>query len=144
MKIYLDDERATPPGWVRAYRPSEVIALLETGQVMAVGTAATTTTEAGFPQGRRDASTIASASGTAPLISLFLIDRWRGTVVPPVDQTMLMVNHSPTLTVPAVLLSSLYVLAPIGESSGRVVLLTAGSAATAYPSHAILHCCLRD
>jgi hypothetical protein len=33
MKVYLDDERAAPPGWVRAYWPSEVIALLETGQV---------------------------------------------------------------------------------------------------------------
>ncbi|MFL6658149.1 MAG: cyclic-phosphate processing receiver domain-containing protein [Massilia sp.] len=33
MKVYLDDERATPDGWVRAYWPDEVIALLETGQV---------------------------------------------------------------------------------------------------------------
>lgn len=28
MKIYLDDERKTPVGWVRAYWPDEVIALL--------------------------------------------------------------------------------------------------------------------
>jgi hypothetical protein len=34
MRVYLDDERATPDGWVRTYWPSEVIALLETGQVV--------------------------------------------------------------------------------------------------------------
>ncbi|KAF0814842.1 hypothetical protein IGB42_00897 [Andreprevotia sp. IGB-42] len=33
MKVFLDDERATPDGWVRTYWPEEVIALLETGQV---------------------------------------------------------------------------------------------------------------
>jgi hypothetical protein len=33
MRVFLDDERATPDGWVRAYWPSEVIALLETGAV---------------------------------------------------------------------------------------------------------------
>jgi hypothetical protein len=33
MRVYLDDERQTPEGWVRAYWPSEVIALLETGNV---------------------------------------------------------------------------------------------------------------
>lgn len=33
MKVYLDDERATPPGWHRVYWPDEAIALLETGQV---------------------------------------------------------------------------------------------------------------
>lgn len=33
MKVYLDDERATPPGWIRAYWPEEVIELLKTGQV---------------------------------------------------------------------------------------------------------------
>jgi len=33
MKIYLDDERITPEGWVRAYWPQEVIALLEQGGV---------------------------------------------------------------------------------------------------------------
>ncbi len=33
MKVYLDDERPTPAGWVRAYWPQEVIALLQTGQV---------------------------------------------------------------------------------------------------------------
>lgn len=33
MKVYLDDERPTPAGWVRAYWPQEVIALLVTGQV---------------------------------------------------------------------------------------------------------------
>ncbi len=33
MKVFLDDERSTPPGWIRAYWPSEVIELLRTGQV---------------------------------------------------------------------------------------------------------------
>ena len=33
MKVYLDDERATPDGWHRVYWPDEAIALLETGQV---------------------------------------------------------------------------------------------------------------
>ncbi|MDZ7890873.1 MAG: cyclic-phosphate processing receiver domain-containing protein [Rhodoferax sp.] len=33
MRIYLDDERATPEGWTRCYWPDEVIALLQTDQV---------------------------------------------------------------------------------------------------------------
>lgn len=33
MKLFLDDERDTPAGWVRAYWPDEVISLLETGLV---------------------------------------------------------------------------------------------------------------
>ncbi|RFP12690.1 MULTISPECIES: cyclic-phosphate processing receiver domain-containing protein [unclassified Duganella] len=33
MRIYLDDERTTPEGWVRTYWPEEVIALLEQGGV---------------------------------------------------------------------------------------------------------------
>ena len=33
MKVYLDDVRPTPEGWVRAYWPDEVIKLLETGLV---------------------------------------------------------------------------------------------------------------
>lgn len=33
MKVFLDDERATPEGWVRTFWPEEVIALLQTGQV---------------------------------------------------------------------------------------------------------------
>lgn len=33
MRVYLDDERATPKGWVRVYWPAEAIELLETGQV---------------------------------------------------------------------------------------------------------------
>jgi len=33
MRVYLDDERTTPEGWVRAYWPEEAIALLETGRV---------------------------------------------------------------------------------------------------------------
>lgn len=33
MKVYLDDERNTPTGWVRAFWPEEVIILLETGHV---------------------------------------------------------------------------------------------------------------
>jgi hypothetical protein len=33
MRVYLDDERVTPPGWRRVYWPDEAIALLETGEV---------------------------------------------------------------------------------------------------------------
>ena len=30
MKVYLDDERATPEGWTRVYWPSEAIELVKT------------------------------------------------------------------------------------------------------------------
>lgn len=33
MKVYLDDERQTPDGWVRVYWPDEAIELLQTGRV---------------------------------------------------------------------------------------------------------------
>ncbi len=33
MRVYLDDERKTPEGWVRVYWPDEAIALLEGGGV---------------------------------------------------------------------------------------------------------------
>ena len=33
MKVYLDDERPTPSGWIRVYWPDEAIELLKTGQV---------------------------------------------------------------------------------------------------------------
>ena len=33
MKVYLDDERTEPDGWVRVYWPDEAIALLKTGKV---------------------------------------------------------------------------------------------------------------
>lgn len=33
MKVFLDDERATPPGWTRAYWSDEVIEFLSTGTV---------------------------------------------------------------------------------------------------------------
>ena len=33
MRVYLDDERVTPDGWIRGYWPEEAIALLESGQV---------------------------------------------------------------------------------------------------------------
>lgn len=33
MKVYLDDERDTPDGWVRTYTAKETIDLLKTGQV---------------------------------------------------------------------------------------------------------------
>jgi hypothetical protein len=33
MKVFLDDERATPEGWIRVYWPSEAIELLKTGAV---------------------------------------------------------------------------------------------------------------
>lgn len=31
MKVFLDDERRTPEGWVRVYWPDEAIALLHAG-----------------------------------------------------------------------------------------------------------------
>ena len=34
VKVFLDDERATPEGWVRVYWPDEAITLLEAGQVV--------------------------------------------------------------------------------------------------------------
>ena len=33
MRVFLDDERGTPEGWVRVYWPQEAIALLESGRV---------------------------------------------------------------------------------------------------------------
>lgn len=33
MKVFLDDERQTPEGWVRVYWPDEAIALLRSGEV---------------------------------------------------------------------------------------------------------------
>lgn len=33
MKVFLDDERETPDGWVRVYWPDEAISLLESGTV---------------------------------------------------------------------------------------------------------------
>ena len=33
MKVYLDDERQTPDGWVRVFWPEEAIELLKSGQV---------------------------------------------------------------------------------------------------------------
>lgn len=33
MKVYLDDEREAPEGWVRVYWPFQVIELLKTGEV---------------------------------------------------------------------------------------------------------------
>lgn len=33
MKLFLDDERPTPEGWVRVYWPDDAIRLLETGNV---------------------------------------------------------------------------------------------------------------
>jgi len=33
VKVYLDDERPTPPGWTHARWPDEIIALLATGNV---------------------------------------------------------------------------------------------------------------
>lgn len=34
MKVYLDDERQTPEGWIRTYTVSETIALLETREIV--------------------------------------------------------------------------------------------------------------
>ncbi len=33
MRVFLDDERTTPEGWVRVFWPDEAIRLLETGEV---------------------------------------------------------------------------------------------------------------
>lgn len=33
MRVFFDDERTTPAGWVRVYWPEEAIQLLETGEV---------------------------------------------------------------------------------------------------------------
>ena len=33
MNVYLDDERETPAGWLRAYWPDEVVAFLKSGKV---------------------------------------------------------------------------------------------------------------
>ena len=33
MRVFLDDERSTPDGWVRVYWPEEAIALLKLGLV---------------------------------------------------------------------------------------------------------------
>ena len=33
MRVFLDDERPTPDGWVRVFWTSETIALLQTGMV---------------------------------------------------------------------------------------------------------------
>lgn len=33
MRVYLDDERKTPVGWIRVYWPQEAIDLLKTGNV---------------------------------------------------------------------------------------------------------------
>ena len=34
IKVYLDDERKTPEGWIRTFWPDEVIELLKTNQVV--------------------------------------------------------------------------------------------------------------
>ena len=36
MKIYLDDERQAPEGWLQARWPEEVVELLKTGKVEAI------------------------------------------------------------------------------------------------------------
>jgi len=36
MKVYLDDERSTPDGWIRVYWPDEAIELLKTGKVQEI------------------------------------------------------------------------------------------------------------
>lgn len=33
MKVYLDDKRETPDGWIRVYWPNEAIEILKTGKV---------------------------------------------------------------------------------------------------------------
>lgn len=36
MKVFLDDERQTPEGWVRVYWPDEAIELLDSGDVVEI------------------------------------------------------------------------------------------------------------
>ena len=36
MKVYLDDERETPQGWIRVYWPDEAIELLRSGEVIEI------------------------------------------------------------------------------------------------------------
>lgn len=36
MKVFLDDERNTPDGWVRVFWPDEAIELLATGEVVEI------------------------------------------------------------------------------------------------------------
>lgn len=36
LRVFLDDERTTPEGWVRVYWPNEAIELLETGAVVEI------------------------------------------------------------------------------------------------------------
>jgi hypothetical protein len=36
MKVFLDDERVTPDGWIRVYWPDEAIRLLESGAVQEI------------------------------------------------------------------------------------------------------------
>ena len=36
MKVFLDDERETPPGWVRVFWPEEAIDLLKTNRVIEI------------------------------------------------------------------------------------------------------------
>ncbi len=54
-------------------------------------------------------------------------------------------DHASAPAVPAVLLTSLYMLAPLGDSSGYLGSRTGpnGLLAVADPPHAVLHCCLR-
>lgn len=54
-------------------------------------------------------------------------------------------DHTAAPAVPAALLTSLYTLAPLGDSSGYVGSRTGptGLLAVADPPHAVLHCCLR-
>jgi hypothetical protein len=54
-------------------------------------------------------------------------------------------DHRPAPTVPVALLTSLYTLPPLAESSERTGAATGpnGAPAGADPPHAVLHCCLR-
>lgn len=36
MRVYLDDERTTPEGWMRVFWPEEAITLLESGSVVEI------------------------------------------------------------------------------------------------------------
>lgn len=74
LKVFLDDVREAPDGWIRARTPAEVIALLETGKVEEVSL----DHDLGLVEGEREATgydvllwierQVATAGFTPPLM----------------------------------------------------------------------------
>jgi len=52
-------------------------------------------------------------------------------------------DQTQTVTVPAVLLTSLYIVAPVSQAL-QIPRMPVGLFAAVSPPHAILHCCFRD